>query len=510
MRALPSRFASPPVRRRWKHPHRQFHPTVYHARAALRALAASRPVALFCDLHGHSREFNIFAYGCERIAGRDSDPASRLKQRVFPHLLWRASPAGVGPGASPPALLDPDIAVEAKGGPPRPQQPPRLPTLPAGARDDAAAAAAARCESGLGTAPATADVQLPGPHSGRFAFSSCRFVVRPSKAGTARVVGWADVGVANTITLEASFMGAGDSSVIGRRWAASKRMRRYTAAASKAWFAGQALPTDDSAAAQAGPAGGAVAAAEAAAQQTPQAESLEARWRRLAAQSMAANSIVATAHPALAGEAASGPCAGAEHGAHGSADGDRASGGGTEAASSSAAGASAVLLSVPEHVRFAAEHPTLPSVSVGGDDALAGTSMPAQAAPGVVLAGPAWSPLMPPRGLAAPALDGTPDRPRLFTAVDLQRQGRDICIALVRFLGLEGEVRELVEARRAKAAGGASERVPTDTASAEMDCPSVASEDDRIEEGGSDADAEATEGASAGEFDADGEADEDE
>ena len=37
---------------------------------------------LFCDLHGHSRKRNIFAYGCEQLKG-----ANRLKERVFPRLL---------------------------------------------------------------------------------------------------------------------------------------------------------------------------------------------------------------------------------------------------------------------------------------------------------------------------------------------------------------------------------------------------------------------------------------
>ncbi len=35
----------------------------------------SRQVALFCDLHGHSRKLDVFMYGCEKKVPKDTLPA---------------------------------------------------------------------------------------------------------------------------------------------------------------------------------------------------------------------------------------------------------------------------------------------------------------------------------------------------------------------------------------------------------------------------------------------------
>ena len=48
-----------------------------------------REVILFCDMHGHSRKMNIFMYGCEN----DKNWALRLRERIFPRMLWKNSTA---------------------------------------------------------------------------------------------------------------------------------------------------------------------------------------------------------------------------------------------------------------------------------------------------------------------------------------------------------------------------------------------------------------------------------
>ena len=45
---------------------------------------SQQPLALFVDLHGHSRKQNVFMYGC-------SERGSALLQRVFPLLIARES-----------------------------------------------------------------------------------------------------------------------------------------------------------------------------------------------------------------------------------------------------------------------------------------------------------------------------------------------------------------------------------------------------------------------------------
>ena len=42
-------------------------------------------MAVYCDLHGHSRHQNIFIYGCENR----SDPQRRLHERILPYMLSR-------------------------------------------------------------------------------------------------------------------------------------------------------------------------------------------------------------------------------------------------------------------------------------------------------------------------------------------------------------------------------------------------------------------------------------
>lgn len=42
-------------------------------------------MALYCDLHAHSRKHNIFIYGCENRRGGDR----RLQEQVFPLMLHK-------------------------------------------------------------------------------------------------------------------------------------------------------------------------------------------------------------------------------------------------------------------------------------------------------------------------------------------------------------------------------------------------------------------------------------
>jgi cytosolic carboxypeptidase protein 2/3 len=53
------------LNRRWKHPSKVLHPTVYNAKKLAKQMQVERGVVLFCDMHGHSRKQNIFMYGCD-------------------------------------------------------------------------------------------------------------------------------------------------------------------------------------------------------------------------------------------------------------------------------------------------------------------------------------------------------------------------------------------------------------------------------------------------------------
>ena len=43
------------LNRRWKVPSKELHPTVWHIKRFAKQFSQERPLALFCDLHGHSR-----------------------------------------------------------------------------------------------------------------------------------------------------------------------------------------------------------------------------------------------------------------------------------------------------------------------------------------------------------------------------------------------------------------------------------------------------------------------
>jgi len=51
------------LNRRWKYPSELLHPTVYHTKKLITNLSHERYLAMYCDLHGHSRRKNIFMYG---------------------------------------------------------------------------------------------------------------------------------------------------------------------------------------------------------------------------------------------------------------------------------------------------------------------------------------------------------------------------------------------------------------------------------------------------------------
>ena len=68
------------LNRRWKYPSEQLHPTIYHTKKLISKLAAERPLALYCDLHGHSRRKNIFMYG-------NNNADCPEQSRLFPFLM---------------------------------------------------------------------------------------------------------------------------------------------------------------------------------------------------------------------------------------------------------------------------------------------------------------------------------------------------------------------------------------------------------------------------------------
>jgi hypothetical protein len=53
------------LNRQWKTPVKTLHPTVFALKTMLQEQKAVREISMYIDLHGHSRKYNIFMYGCE-------------------------------------------------------------------------------------------------------------------------------------------------------------------------------------------------------------------------------------------------------------------------------------------------------------------------------------------------------------------------------------------------------------------------------------------------------------
>lgn len=73
------------LNRRWKAPNKTLHPTIYNAKKIILSLNKERGLALFCDLHGHSRKKDVFIYGC-------NEQRNPEKTRVFPLIMSKLCP----------------------------------------------------------------------------------------------------------------------------------------------------------------------------------------------------------------------------------------------------------------------------------------------------------------------------------------------------------------------------------------------------------------------------------
>lgn len=65
------------LNRTWDKPDRALNPTIFHTRALLQRLASTGRLALYCDLHGHSRREDAFFYGCDPPVATTSTTESK-------------------------------------------------------------------------------------------------------------------------------------------------------------------------------------------------------------------------------------------------------------------------------------------------------------------------------------------------------------------------------------------------------------------------------------------------
>lgn len=82
------------LNRRWMHPSAELHPTILATKNAILSMKTTRPISLYCDIHGHSRKRNMFLYGCRPFEPTCRTETARL--RLFPHLLGTTSNSQCG------------------------------------------------------------------------------------------------------------------------------------------------------------------------------------------------------------------------------------------------------------------------------------------------------------------------------------------------------------------------------------------------------------------------------
>ncbi|KAL3667568.1 hypothetical protein V7S43_007122 [Phytophthora oleae] len=82
------------LNRKWSNPIEQLFPTIYHLKQQLAHFQAHGRVAIYCDLHGHSINRNIFTYGCytSKKKADTSNPTAKTDPRVFPMIVARHAP----------------------------------------------------------------------------------------------------------------------------------------------------------------------------------------------------------------------------------------------------------------------------------------------------------------------------------------------------------------------------------------------------------------------------------
>lgn len=144
------------LNRKWSNPVEKLFPTVYHLKRLISTFQSRDRVAIYCDLHGHSLNRNIFTYGCYNVK-----KSSKKASSFFSSSQSSLSSCSYG-----------DLNLRASM-----RNDPRVFPM------------------------------IVARNSHFFSFASCDFKVHKSKINTARVVVNHELGVINSYTLEASFCG---------------------------------------------------------------------------------------------------------------------------------------------------------------------------------------------------------------------------------------------------------------------------------------------------------------
>ena len=80
------------LNRKWNAPDKLLQPTIYHTKDMIRSMAEQREITLFCDLHGHFRQRNIFMYGCSYGPTEANHLTKNANIQIVPLLVSQMNP----------------------------------------------------------------------------------------------------------------------------------------------------------------------------------------------------------------------------------------------------------------------------------------------------------------------------------------------------------------------------------------------------------------------------------
>lgn len=76
------------LNRKWKQCSEKLHPEIYQLKELIKKLQQEKEVIMFIDLHGHSRQKNVFFYGC----CPKEQAWTNTKPKEFPFLMSKIHP----------------------------------------------------------------------------------------------------------------------------------------------------------------------------------------------------------------------------------------------------------------------------------------------------------------------------------------------------------------------------------------------------------------------------------
>ena len=75
------------LNRRWHKPHKMLHPEIYNTKIMIKSFNLINTIKMICDMHGHTKKFNVFMYGCCKSPNNLIESQKNLKAKSIPYIF---------------------------------------------------------------------------------------------------------------------------------------------------------------------------------------------------------------------------------------------------------------------------------------------------------------------------------------------------------------------------------------------------------------------------------------